>query len=475
LVAELELQHAVYYEKYPLLKSQIDSLKNENTFTVTTGHQLCVAGGPLYYIFKIISTIRLADELNKKFPDKHVVPVYWMATEDHDFDEVKTIHLYNRDITWNQTVKGPTGKIPTDSIVGFLEELKSVIGLDHEAQKLMQVLEEAYLFHGDLAAATRHFVMHLFAKYGLVVLDANSAVLKKQFSFILKDDLVSQSAFSLLKKSDDRLSAHYKLQINARPINVFYLDDQLRERIVQAPEGHYEIVNTDLGFRSTFILDLLAQQPERFSPNVVLRPLYQESILPNLAYIGGPGELSYWMQLKPVFDHYKIFYPMLVPRHHALFLSRKDVQKFESLGFSENDLFEDVEELVKRYVRGLSDVNTSLETERQLLHELYNRIIQQMAILDPTLQNSAQAELQKAMNGIENLEKKMQAAAKRSNENAINVIRGVHAKVYPAKMLQERYANFIPYYLRMGEDFIPTLMDAFVPFNKMLSVIVEGD
>ncbi len=473
LVAELHRQHEAYYVSYPLLRENVEALNAETTFTVTTGHQLQVAGGPLYYFFKMISTIRLAKEIEQRNPGKKIVPVYWMASEDHDFDEIKTIHLYNRTITWNQEVKGVTGKIPTASMQAFLEELKSVTGLDHDAQELVSFLEECYLKHDTLADATRHFVLHYFGRYGLLVLDADSAPLKKQFAFIMKDELVSQAAFAILHKSDEALSAHYKLQVNARPINLFFLEENVRERIVQAPGGHYEIVNTDLGFRKEFLMDLLDHQPDRFSPNVILRPLYQETILPNLAYIGGPGELSYWMQLRPIFDHYEVFYPTLVPRNHAVFVSAKDYERFTQLGFTTKDLFGDVEELVSRYVQSLGDVNPSFGEQRQQVRHVYFEITNRLAGVDATLQASAQAEMQKALNGIDNLEEKLHAALKRNNESAVNVIRGVHAKIFPAKSFQERYANYIPFQLRMGEEFISTLMEAFEPMSEQAVVIVE--
>ncbi len=473
LMTELENQHLAFYDKYPNLKSQIKAIESEKTFTVTTGHQLCLATGPLYFIYKIVSTINLAKELKQRFPEYHFIPVYWMATEDHDFEEINHLYLFNKKIIWEQHVKGVTGKIPTNTLAPVLAELNELLGDTIAVADIIQLMEDAYLNHNNLSDATRFLVLHLFGDEGLLVIDADRKELKMLFQHVMKEELENQASMKLVTQTNKQLESYYQLQISPRPINLFYLDDGFRERIIKAPDTHFEIINTDLAFSSTFMMDLLHHQPERFSPNVVLRPVYQEAILPNLAYVGGPGEISYWLQLKSVFDHFGIFYPMLVPRNHALIINHKQLQKFTALGFTKEDLFRPVDELISQYVKSLDGISSSLEKEKEKISVILNEIAIQFSTVDSTLQATVQSELQRSLNGMEGLEKKLQAALKRKNETAVNQIKSTIEKVKPANQFQERYSNFIPYYLKYNHDFIKELLDVMKPLSVDLDLFVE--
>jgi len=473
LKEELEKQHKSYYGNFPILKEIVNSFESENTFTVTTGHQLCLATGPLYFIYKIVSTINLAKELKLQFPSCNFVPVYWMASEDHDFEEINHLYLFNKEIKWEQSTKGVTGKIPTNTLATVIAELKELLGDTIVATDLIKLLEDSYLNHSTLSEATRHFVLHLFGEECLLVLDADCKELKTLFKDVMKDELINQSSFNFLNETNKQLETNYSLQITPRPINLFYLEEGLRERIVKDKDSNYEIVNTSLTFSSNDLLNLLDQNPERFSPNVALRPVYQETILPNLAYVGGPGETSYWLQLKTVFDHFGIFYPMLVPRNHALIIGNKQLQKFFSLGFIKEDLFRPVDELVSQYVKSLDGIPSSLDEEKEKIKIILDGVAKQFASVDATLEASVQSELQRSVNGLEVLEKKLQAALKRKNETAVNQIKTTIEKVKPANQLQERYLNFIPYYLKYNQGFIKELLDVMKPLSTVLDLFVE--
>lgn len=473
LMTELESQHLAYYDKFPGLKSQVKSIGSERTFTVTTGHQLCLATGPLYFIYKIVSTINLANKLKKRFPEYHFIPVYWMATEDHDFEEINHLYLFNKKITWEQNVKGVTGKIPTNTLAPVIAELRELLGDTIAETDVVKLLEEAYLNHHNLSDATRFLVLHFFGEEGLLVIDADRKELKMLFQEVMKDELENQVSMKLVTQTNKLLESYYQLQISPRPINLFYLDEGFRERIVKAPDTHFEIINTDLAFSFTFMMDLLKHQPERFSPNVVLRPVYQEAILPNLAYIGGSGETSYWLQLKNVFDHFGIFYPMLVPRNHALIINQKQLQKFTALGFAKEDLFRPVDELISQYVKSLDGIPSSLEDEKEKITVILNEVASQFSAVDSTLQATVQSELKRTLNGMDGLEKKLQAALKRKNETAVNQIKSTIEKVKPANQLQERYSNFIPYYLKYNQGFIKELLSVMKPLSEDLDLFVE--
>ena len=473
LVSELNAQNNSYFEKFPLVKSNVDSIANTNTYTVTTGHQLCIAGGPSYFIYKIISTIKLAQELKAKYPKCHFVPVYWMATEDHDIEEINHVHVYGKKLIWDTKEQGASGRLKTDSITKFLDELINLFNNEAYGNEVAVLLNEAYTNHSTLAEATRSFVLSLFGEQGLIVIDADSVPLKKLFSSIIRDELDEQASSSIVEKTSARLEKNYKVKVNPREINLFYLDEQLRARIVLDDHKNYKVLQTDLNFSREFIQDLVDKQVERFSPNVIMRPLYQEKILPNLAYIGGPGELAYWLQLKDLFEHYSVSYPVLVPRSNAVIVPSKAIDKFTKLGFSEKDLFRNFDDLVREWLATQEEIAPGIDDAKEKLKSIYTELEKLFLVADPTLAPSVQAEMQKVSNGLDNLGKKGQAALKRKHEVALNQIQAVLDKVNPNQTPQERYENFMGFYAKYGKDIIAELMSKFYSFEYKLTMIVD--
>jgi bacillithiol synthase len=473
LVDELTVQNAAYFEKYPAVKANINSLRDAKTYTVTTGHQLCIAGGPSYFIYKIISTIKLSLELKAKYPDYNFVPVYWMASEDHDIEEINHVHCFGQKLVWETKERGASGRLKTDSAKPFIEALSGLFSNEPHGNEITALLNEAYVNHSTLAEATRSFVLSLFGQYGLVVIDADSAPLKKLFSFIIRDELDEQASSSIVEKTSTRLEKNYKIQVNPREINLFYLDDQLRERIVSDVDHTYSVLRTDLTFNRDFLLDLVEKQVERFSPNVVLRPLYQEKILPNLAYIGGPGELAYWLQLKDLFEHYSVNYPVLVPRNNAVVIPNKALDKFTRLGFSQKDLFRNFDPLVREWLASQEEIAPGIEDAKQKLTNIYTDLEKLFSGADPTLISSVQAEMQKVSNGLDNLGKKGNAALKRKHEVALSQIQSALDKVNPSQMPQERFENFLTYYAKHGQELLSLLVNQFELFNYKMTIVIE--
>lgn len=473
LCTELTAQHSRYFTEFPVLQQQIELLKQENAFTVTTGHQPCVAGGPLYFLYKIITTIRLAKSLNERYPDQKVVPVFWMGAEDHDLDEINSVFVFGKTVKWGTRQTGATGRMSTEGMDAFVQELETLLGQEPFAGDVLEKLRKAYLGHSNLADATREFVLQLFASEGLLVLDADRPSLKKIFARIAREEVSTQSAFHIVNTTSEKLGEHYKLQVNPREINLFYLDEQLRERIVLDEKGHYEIVHTDLEFTREFLVDLIDHQPERFSPNVILRPLYQEMILPNLAYIGGPGELAYWMQLKDMFEHYQASFPVLVPRNNGLILPSRPLEKFQQLGFDKKDMFRSYDELSKVWLSGQENLQDDITKTTDAVKAAYDQLAAAFAKTDPTLAASVQAEAQKVVNGLDNLSKKGTAALKRKHEVALNQLKTLLDKVNPDDEPQERLVNFLQFYPKMGPEMIQVFLKEMKPLSFEMTVMVD--
>ena len=256
--------------------SNIQLLEQEKTFTVTTGHQLCLFTGPLYFIYKIITTINLAEELKRAYPDFNFVPIYWMASEDHDFEEINHVHVFGQKLAWNQPQEGPVGVMPTESLSSTLEELKDVLGDSSAAKDLYRLFSESYIGSKDMSSATRALVNALFSKFGLVVLDAGTIALKKEAISLIKKDVLDQRNYPLIQEVNNDLG---KAQAFVRPINFFYLQERSRNRIEQ-DGSDFVVLNSDLRFTREELSQEIENHPERFSPNVLLRPLFKELLLP---------------------------------------------------------------------------------------------------------------------------------------------------------------------------------------------------
>lgn len=455
------------------VRSNIDLLLTENTYTVTTGHQLNLFTGPLYFIFKIITAINLAKELKANIPDKDFVPVYWMATEDHDFAEINHTYIAGKKVAWDLKTQGATGRISTNEIGNALREYIGTLGVSEHAGNLGKLMQKAYTEQSNLADATRSIVNSLFEEYGLVILDADDRRLKSQFADIIYRDITGQHSFENISRANERLlDLGLETQVNPREINFFYLKDELRERIV-FEDSRYAVLNTDIHFSADELKKEVEGHPERFSPNVVMRPLYQEAILPNLAYIGGAAEIIYWLQLKQNFDFYHVDFPVLLLRNSALIASNSLASKLKRMDLTFPDIFTETEKLRKQWVIKHSNHNLHLEDELMELTHIFERISSRAFKIDPTLAPSSEAVNARLQKSIKNLEKKMMKAEKRNFSDALAQIDSIKNKLFPRGGLQERTENFGLLYVKYGPEFIQALVKSFKPLETKFTILEE--
>ena len=424
-------------------KNNIEKLLSKNTFSMTTGHQLCLFTGPLYFIYKIISTINLSQQLKEKYPKNNFVPVFWMATEDHDFQEVNHINLFGKKIAWDSKQSGAVGHMKLKGIQKVLNKLKAVFGESKNIQQLIQLFENAYLEHNSLATATRYLVNELFGKYGLVIIDGDDKRLKEQFLPIIKKDILQNGFVKSIQKCSNELVKNYKVQAYVRDVNFFKLSKEKRELI-----------------KGGVTKNEIAEKPEKFSPNVLMRPLYQESILPNIAYIGGGAEVAYWMQLKTAFKQENIPFPILVLRNSVMLISTKQLQKITDLGFVLEDLFLEEDQLHKQYVQ-IQTSSISLDKEIETINRIFDSMSEKT--IDKNLQSTIKAEKQKQLKSLQKLEKKLLKSEKRKHEIALQKISKLKKNLFPNNSLQERFDNFIPFYLKDGRNFIEILLTELNP------------
>lgn len=457
----------------PAVLKNIEALEKENTFTVITAHQPSLFTGPLYYIYKIISTINLAGQLNARYPDYHVVPVFVTGGEDHDFEEVQKANIFNKTLIWENDESGSVGAMKTDSLKPVLTELKDLLGTSPHAVKIYQLIEAAYSDNEIYSNATIQMVNSLFGDDGLVVVGMNDPDLKRGFIPIMTEELIQQHSQKLVETTSNQLNdAGFKTQATPREINLFYLRDQIRERIV-FEEGIYQVLNTDYKFNETELLAEVKQHPEHFSPNVVMRPLYQEKTLPNLAYIGGGGELAYWLERKTQFAHFKLNYPMLIRRNSVLWLDQAMNKKIAKLDLKVSDIFVETEALIKVFLKRISDEPLHLKPEKEALEKMFDSIAERIKLIDPTLEATVKSEGTKQIKSLENLEGRLMRAEKQKHDVAVNQIRSIKDKLFFNNGLQERRDNFLSFYVNYGPEFFEILKKELDPMDKRFVVIKD--
>lgn len=468
LVSVLEAQYAKINASTATLNN-ITLLNHSNTYTITTGHQLNLFSGPLYFLYKIISTINLTKELQQQYPDQNFVPVYWMATEDHDFEEINYFTFKGKKFCWNRESTGPVGRLSTEGLDDFLAIFAQELGNSTHAETLKNLFQEAYVKHTNLTDATRYLANALFGAYGLVILDADHADLKRQFIPFIKEELLKQTAFSKVNETIHQFG-NYTVQVNPREINLFYIEDNLRARII-FEDGNYKVNNSTLHFSEQELLAELKLHPEKFSPNVVMRPLYQEVILPNLAYIGGGGEIAYWLELKSFFEAVKITFPILIVRNSVVLTTEKQLKKADALTLNWSDLFQKQSQLINNKTKQLSEFAIDLSDLKQQLQQQFKALHELTSKTDRSFEGAVKAQEVKQTKGLEQLEKRLLKAQKRKLADSLSRITVLQNELFPNQSLQERQANFAEFYLEKGEQLIPQLIEEIKPLSTNFTII----
>ena len=453
-----------------LTAQNIELLKVHTTFTVTTGHQLNLFSGPLYFLYKIISTINLTKELKAKHPDNNFVPVYWMATEDHDFEEINYFNFKGKKFRWNKDSTGPVGRLSTEGLTAFFEIYHQELGISTNADQLKEIFIKSYLEHDNLADATRYLANDLFGEYGLIILDADDQDLKRNFIPYVKEELLQQSSHKAVLETTEQLKA-YNIQVNPREINLFFIKDTIRERII-LENGIYKVNNTKKEFTTEQILALLESNPEQFSPNVIMRPLYQEVILPNLCYIGGGGEIAYWLELKSFFDAVKVTFPMLLVRNSVLLATEKQAKKADKLDLKWTDLFAKQLELLNQQTAHLSEFSIDMSPLKEQLKHQFEALHAITKHTDESFLGAVKAQETKQIKGLNNLEKRLLRAQKRKLADVLERVTDLQNELFPNKSLQERQTNFSEYYLESGKKLIPTLMTQLKPLEQDFTITI---
>lgn len=455
------------------VKNNIELLRSENTFTICTAHQPNLFTGPLYFVYKVLHTIRLASFLKEQLPQYNFVPVYYMGSEDADFAELNHTYVDGKKIEWQKEQTGAVGRMVVDkTLTQLIDEIEGQLYQEQYGKEVTDLLRKCYAAGKDIQTATFELVNELYGDYGLIVLIPDHPVFKAQMKAVFEEDLFQHTPFTIVGKTSEQLEENYEAQAFPREINLFYLKDSIRERIEKNDDG-YVVLNTDIFFSKQQLQKELEEHPERFSPNVILRGLFQECILPNLVFIGGGGEMAYWLQLKDLFKHYKVVYPVLVLRNSFLIVEEKWKEKIQKLELSVLDFFQDENELMKMIVAKNSENKIELNGNFEKAEAFYEQIRIQAEAVDKTLSQYVNAIKTRSLKDLEELEKKMLRAEKRKFEEQQKQIQKIKEVLFPNNGLQERVENFSWFYAKWGKNFIKELLKNSLTLEQEFTIVTE--
>jgi bacillithiol synthase len=471
LVQELERQYAAI-TVHSVVTSNLQLLKKENTLTVCTAHQPNLFTGPLYFMYKILHAIKLAASLRQQFPEYNFVPVYYMGCEDADFAELNHTYVSGKKIEWKKMQTGAVGRMIVDkSLTQLIDELKNQLYAEPNVDAIIDLLKRCYTEGKDIQTATFEVVNELYGQYGLIVLIPDNPILKRLMVSVFEQDIFHQTSSEIVEKTSASLEQHYKVQANPREINLFYLKDNIRERIIRSEKG-FSVHNTDIEFTEEELKKELQQHPDRFSPNVILRGLFQETILPNIAFIGGGGELAYWLQLKDLFSHYKVPFPVLVLRNSFLIIEKKWQSEMKKIGADEKDIFLPEQALLDLLIQRQGR-KPQLNGELNRVEEVYAHLDNLASAIDTTLSQHIAALKAKTIKQLQGLEKKMMRAERKKQEATSNKISKIKGALFPSDGLQERVENFSSFGAKWGRSFIDEVLLNSLSLEQQFCILLE--
>lgn len=443
----------------------LNILLDENTCTVTTGHQLNLFSGPVFFIYKILQTIKTADYLSQN-SDKKFVPIFWMATEDHDFEEIDHFKTQQNFYQIKGKSGGAVGRIVIEDH-SFIEEFEKEFKDDVFGTQLIMLMKKAYQKGKTLTEATQTLVQELFSEYGLLMIDGDDASMKEQMAEIFSAELKNQITHHFSKDDISLLTEKYgKVQVNPREINLFYLSET-RDRILQK-ESDFEISGKD----KVVSFQQLSADWSKISPNALLRPVFQEKVLPNIAYIGGNAEIMYWLEMPKVFKEFNVEFPLLIPRNSMLFLPSKTYQKIEKSGLAMEDFFGNFQAKLNEKLLEDSSLSEVIENQEASLKYNFEVLKEKASLTEKTFRNLVEAEETRQLKSFSRMKKRLLRAEKIKQADRMDFLQRLYLEIHPSGNWQERAINFSNFFAENGSTWLETCYQE-MDVDKSMLILME--
>ena len=453
-------------------EKNISLLKNNKTLAVVTGQQLGLIGGPLYSFYKIITAIKLSKHLTERYDDYNFVPVFWLEGDDHDFDEVAWINLFNEN---NELVKvsytdnaaedinrGSVGYIKLqETINSFFEDMdKNLRGTDFKLD-IMENLRNFYAVGKTFKQAFTELLLWLFDKQGLVIFDPQDKEVKKLLIPVFQKEISGfRDHTEKIVNVSATLDEIYHAQVKVRPVNLFFNYEEGRY-LIEPVENEFRLRGKRKKFTFDELNSLIQLEPEKFSPNVLLRPICQDYLLPTAFYIGGPSEIAYFAQVMPLYNIFKVNAPVIYPRSSASLVEKNISSAIEKFDLKINEIFADPEIIKGRIVSKMSDasVDKVFDQASYDMEIVYDKLKEKLFEIDKVLSEAGNKYKQNSLNSLSQLKGKAVEAQKKKYEISLRQIDKITMNLYPGQNLQEREVNFTYFANKYGIDIIDKIFE----------------
>ncbi len=475
-----------YRDFNPSLKTQknLNSIKNKNTLAVVTGQQLGMLGGPLYTIYKIITAIKLSAFLSERYDDYLFVPIFWLEGDDHDFNEVRGTNVINADnevikISYSDELaedenKGSVGNIAfDDSLNAFFSSIENSLRHTEYTQPLITEMKSFYSEGKTFKQSFRELIFRLFDEYGLILLDPQDKEFKEQLKPIFKNEITDfRKHTEKLVNVSAQLEEVYHAQVKVQPVNLFYKYEEGRF-LIEPVENEFRLKRKRKKFTYEELMDTVEKEPESFSPNVLLRPICQDYILPTAFYVGGPSEISYFAQVMPLYDFYNIQPPIIYPRSSVTIIERNINSIIEKYDINISELFAEPEKVKQKIVEAISktSIDEIFANSFNQIEAAFDRLKEKLFEFDKTISDAGTKYKQKIFHDLEVLKEKAIEAQKKKHETTLRQVDKVSNLVYPNSTLQEREINFIYFANKYSLNFLKNIFDE-VAINKFEHQII---
>ena len=466
-------------------EKNIKKLSDRKTLAIVTGQQLGILGGPLYTFYKIITAIKLSRFLSERYDDYNFVPIFWLEGDDHDFNEVRAIKIIDEgnsllNIGYKEEIeeddaKQSVGFIKFDnSIKDFFENINKNLKETEFKDPLLNELKIFYNEGKSFKDAFRELIFKYFDGYGLIIFDPQEIEVKRLLKPIFKKEITD---FRLHTEKLVHLSATleelYHAQVKVKPVNLFLTYDGGRHSI-EPVDNEFRLRRKRKSFTYDQLLELLENEPEKFSPNVLLRPICQDYLLPTAFYIGGPSEISYFAQIRPLYEFYNIVQPIIYPRSSATILENTIANILEKHSVEMNDIFIDVENVKKKIINSVSEssIDAMFDGLTNQVETAFDQLKEKLIDLDKTIADSSNRYRDKIFSSINELKSKAEKAQQKKYEVTLRQIDRAAINLFPNSSLQERELNFVYYVNKYGDEFITKIFDE-LQINKFEHQVIE--
>ena len=469
LIADVLLDQNTRWGLDAEVEKNIERLRQDNAVVVITGQQLGLFLSPLFIPYKTITTLLLANQLQEQL-NRPVIPVFWLHGEDHDFAETTPIHVIDANhelVSLNYAPEplpppGPVGRMTfTSDIDRILADLEATLPQTPNKNQLFGFLRAHFRPGASLIDAFAFFLKRTFSNSGLVLFSVDDKRIKQTCADLFHREISHPADIPrAVTQSSTALEETFHVQVKVNPINLFMMDDTSRLAINEREDTFY-IKGNNEPITQNNLLDILSRHPERFSPNVILRPIVQDFIFPSIAYVAGPGEIAYFAQLKGAYDVAGIPMPLIYPRASLTLIEPAVDKVLHRYDYPLSSYNEDPDKLFRKHaIRNLPiNVDALIETAVEGLNETMDALRDEANKVSPSLDISAKSTKARFRKQLEKYGEQIIKAQKRTQLEDRVRLKKAAVHLYPLQKSQERVLSPLHFMNQYGLDFFNNLRD----------------